>query len=86
MNTSFLLMAQYEGLAVIPVERVRKDYFAHLNEREFVRKLSRGDIPLPMVRMDESQKTAKGVHLVDLATYLDKRRAAAERELRTMTG
>jgi hypothetical protein len=86
MNTSFLLMAQYDGLAVIPVERVRRDYFAHLNEREFVRKLSRGDIPLPMVRMDESQKTAKGVHLVDLASYLDKRRAAAAKELAGLLG
>jgi hypothetical protein len=86
MNTSFLLMAQYDGLAVIPIDRVRRDYFAHLNEREFVRKLSRGDIPLPMVRMDASQKTAKGVHLVDLATYLDKRREAAAKELAAMTG
>lgn len=85
MNTSFLLMAQYDGLAVIPVDRVRKDYFAHLNEREFIRKLSRGEIPLPVVRVDESQKTAKGVHLVDLASYLDKRREAAAKELRAMT-
>lgn len=86
MNTAFLLMAQYDGAAIIPVERVRMDYFAHLNDREFIRKLSRGDIPLPLVRMDESQKTSRGVHLTDLAAYLDKRRAAAAKELASLIG
>lgn len=86
MNTAFLLMAQYDGAAVIPVEKVRKDYFPHLNEREFIRKLSRAEIALPLVRMDESQKTARGVHLTDLAAYLDKRRAAAVKELTSMMG
>lgn len=85
MNTAFLLMAQYDGAAVIPVEKVRKDYFPHLNDREFIRKLSRAEIPLPMVRLDDSQKTAKGVHLTDLAAYLDKRRAAAVKELTALT-
>lgn len=86
MNTAFLLMAQYDGAAVIPVEKVRKDYFPHLNEREFIRKLSHAEIALPLVRMDESQKTARGVHLNDLAAYLDKRRAAAVKELTALTG
>lgn len=30
MNTAFLLMAQYSGAAVIPIDRVCKDYFSHL--------------------------------------------------------
>lgn len=85
MNTSFLLMAQYNGQAIIPVARVCSDYFSHLSEPEFLRKVSRGDIMLPLVRMEDSQKAAKGVHLQDLATYLDKRRAAAAKELETMT-
>lgn len=85
MNTAFLLMAQYDSAAVIPVEKVRKDYFPHLNEREFIRKLSHAEIALPLVRMDESQKTARGVHLTDLAEYLDKRRAAAVKELTALT-
>jgi len=86
MNTAFLLMAQYDGAAVIPIEKVRKDYFPHLNDREFVRKLSHAEIALPLVRMDDSQKTARGVHLTDLAAYLDKRRAAAVKELTALTG
>ena len=85
MNTAFLLMAQYDGAAVIPVEKVRKDYFPHLNEREFIRKLSHAEIRLPLVRMDESQKTARGIPLVDLAAFLDQRRAAAVKELTALT-
>ena len=38
MKTSFLLMAQYDGLAVIPVEWVCRDYFRHLTVEKFLRK------------------------------------------------
>jgi len=80
MNTAFLLMAQYSGRAVIPVEDVVRDYFHHLSPEKFIRKAATGEIRLPLVRMEASQKAAKGVHLVDLADYLDKRRAAAIKE------
>ena len=77
MNTLFLLMAQYDGRAVVPVDTVCKDYFSHLTLPKFLRKVSSGDIDLPLVRSECSQKSAKGVHLLDLATYLDKRREVA---------
>lgn len=80
-----LLMAQYSGKAVIPIEDVCRDYFCHLTPDQFLRQASRGDIPLPIVRMTESQKSAKGVALQDLADFLDKRRNAAKRELIQMT-
>lgn len=80
MNTAFLLMAQYDGRAVIPVDDVCRDYFQHLSLEKFVKKVSSGEIRLPMVRMEASQKAAKGVHLVDLANYLDQRREAAIKE------
>lgn len=80
MNTAFLLMAQYNGSAIIPVEKVCKDYFSHLTPEKFVRKVSLGEIAIPLVRMEQSQKCAKGVHLQDLAEYLDQRRAAAKKE------
>ena len=80
MNTAVLLMAQYSGRAVIPVEDVCRDYFCHLSPEKFVKKASMGEIRIPLVRMEASQKAAKGVHLVDLAEYLDKRRAAAIKE------
>jgi hypothetical protein len=80
MNTAFLLMAQYNARAVIPVDLVCKDYFPHLDSAKFVRKVSAGEIKIPLVRIEGSQKCAKGVHLQDLAEYLDKRREAAIKE------
>lgn len=86
MNTAFLLMAQYGGRAVIPVELVCKDYFSHLSPENLVRKVSAGDLDLPLVRMDDGHKTAKGVALVDLAAYLDRRMEAARKECDQING
>ncbi|MNR66800.1 Pyocin activator protein PrtN [compost metagenome] len=36
-----------------------------------------GEIDLPIVRMEGSQKAARGVHLSDLASYLDIQRQKA---------
>jgi len=85
MNTAFLLMAQYDGKAIIPVASVCADYFPHLRPDQFIRKVGAGEIKLPLVRAETSQKSAKGVHLQDLADYLDGRRAAAQKELEQMT-
>ena len=81
-NTAFLLMAQYNGAAVIPLQAVCRDYFSHLTVETILQKILRGDIKLPVVRMEHSRKSARGVHLSDLAEYLDKRRDAALKELR----
>jgi hypothetical protein len=84
MNTAFLLMAQYDGRAVITVEEVCRDYFQHLSEDKFIRKAEKREIRLPIVRMESSQKATKGVHLIDLAAYLDQRREAALKEAAQM--
>ena len=84
LNTAFLLMAQYGGKAIIPVEDVCRDYFSHLDSAKFIRKVGAGEIQIPLVRMEASQKCAKGVHLQDLADYLDQRRAAAQKECRQL--
>ncbi|WP_238935067.1 pyocin activator PrtN family protein [Pseudomonas typographi] len=65
-------MAQYNGMAVIPLERVCQDYFSPLTPESFKRKLASGEIDLPMVQMTRSQKGARGIALVDLARYLDR--------------
>jgi pyocin activator protein PrtN len=80
MKTAFLLMAQYDGLAVIPVEYVCRDYFRHLTVDKLLRKVLLGEISIPIVRMEGSQKTAKGVHVNDLAAYLDRQTEAARKE------
>lgn len=79
-STIFFLMAQYHGKAVISVDEICRDYFPHLDPAKFIRKVSAGDISIPMIRMEGSQKTAKGVHISDLADYIDKRRNAARKE------
>ena len=87
MNTAFLLMAQYNGQTVIPVDKVVRDYFQHLTTDKFVRKVALGEIKIPLLRIEPgSQKGAKGVHLTDLADYLDERRAAALKEAKQLAG
>jgi hypothetical protein len=85
MNTTFLLLAQYGGKAIIPIEEVCRDYFTHLNANKLIQKISAGEIPIPLIRIEASQKCAKGVYLVDLAKYLDERIAAARREMTALT-
>ena len=80
MNTVFLLMARYDGLPIIPVDVVCEDYFSHLTPEKFLRKVLAAEISLPIVRIEDSQKTAKGVPINDLAAYLDKQIEAARKE------
>jgi len=80
-------MAQYDAQVVIPVGLVVRDYFSHLAVEKFVRKVSLGEINLPLIRIEAgSQKCAKGVHIEDLAVYLDTRRAAAVKEAKQLNG
>lgn len=86
MNTAFLLMAQYNALAVIPLDVVARDYFPHLEPDKLLRKINLGEIALPLVRIETSQKSAKGVYLTDLANYIDQRHAAAVKECAQLSG
>lgn len=86
MNTAFILMAQYNGQAIIPLEQVCRDYFTHLTPEMFQRKVMSGQIKIPITRLESSQKSAKGIHITDLATYLDQQRAAAVKECNQLNG
>jgi hypothetical protein len=86
MNTLFLLMAQYDGKAVIPLDRVCADYM-HLTVEKFKRKQLDGEIDIPVVRLGaNSQKAALGIHLQDLANYIDRQREKAIREQSQLLG
>ena len=85
-NTVFLLMAQYNGAAVVPLEAVCRDYFCHLTVDKLLRRLLGGQIALPVVRIENSQKAARGVHLADLAAYIDRQREKALKESRQHSG
>ncbi|WP_122603949.1 pyocin activator PrtN family protein [Pseudomonas viridiflava] len=86
MNTLFLLMAQYEGQAVIPLEKVCSDYM-HLTVEKFKRKRLDGEIDIPVVRLGaNSQKASLGIHLEDLADYIDRQRDKARKEQNQLMG
>ncbi|RXT63913.1 pyocin activator PrtN family protein [Pseudomonas syringae] len=86
MNTLFLLLAQYEGQAVIPLDRICADYM-HLTVEKFKRKCLLGEIDIPIVRLGaDSQKAALGIHIRDLATYIDEQRAKAMNEQNKLMG
>jgi hypothetical protein len=87
MTTISLLLAQYSGRTVIPMETVCADFFAPLTLPNLRRKISAGDIPLPLVRMETGNvKAAQGIHLQDLAIYIDDRRAEAIKERDQLCG
>ena len=87
MNTLWLLAAKYDGAVMVPLDVVCRDFFQHLTPAQLWRKYNEGDIALPIVLLDpKSQKTAKGVHLRDLADWIDVRRAAARKEAWQITG
>ncbi|WP_409260780.1 pyocin activator PrtN family protein [Pseudomonas putida] len=44
------------------------------------RKVLAGQIKLPITRLEASQKSARGIHIADLAHYLDQQREAARKE------
>ncbi|UPT38869.1 pyocin activator PrtN family protein [Pseudomonas amygdali] len=86
MNTLFLLMAQYNGQAVIPLDKVCTDYM-HLTVEKFKRKRLDGEIDIPVVRLGAaSQKAALGVHIKDLADYIDRQRGKATQEQNKLMG
>jgi hypothetical protein len=60
MKTVFILAAAYDGLVVIPLDVVCRDYFMHLTPEKLARKVLAGEINLPIVRIEDSQKCAKG--------------------------
>jgi hypothetical protein len=86
MNTTFILMAQY-NTAIIPLDLVARDYFQHLSPEKLWRKYNEGAIDLPIISIDPtSNKSAKGVALTDLARFIDTRMEAARLELKALRG
>lgn len=87
MNTAFLLLALYDAAPIIPLDMVARDFFPHLGPTKLAQKIQSGEIALPVYRSDiNSQKSAKGVALLDLAEWIDKGIAAGRRECEALTG
>gem|GEM_PF-4215922 len=71
------------GFQLPQYTKIQKDFFSHLSLPKVLRNINDKKIVLPIVRMEPSQKSAKGVHIEDLAIYLDERRAEPIREFET---
>lgn len=86
MNTLFLLMAQYNAQAVIPLDKVCSDYM-NLTVEKFKSKRLSGEIDIPITRLGaQSQKAGLGIHLSDLANYIDRQRELAITEQNKLLG
>jgi hypothetical protein len=87
MALSHSPIAQCQQRAKRPsLDCVCRVFFGHLTGEKLLRKALRGDIALPILRIETSQKAQRGVRLVDLAAYIDKRRAVAVKECGQLTG
>ena len=86
MKTLFLLMAQYDGQVIIPVDTVCADYFSHLSPKNLRQNIAHGKIDIPLVQIDSSRQAARGVHINDLAQYIDKQREAARSDHEKLWG
>ena len=64
--TLFLLMAQYNGQTVVPLDQVCHDFFGHLTVEKLLRKALRGDIALPIVRIETSQKAHNAAYILSI--------------------
>ncbi|MEM7935088.1 pyocin activator PrtN family protein [Morganella morganii subsp. sibonii] len=72
MNTTFLLMAEYET-SQIPLAVVAKK-FLNITEAYADKKANLGELPFPVYRDTTSQKSIRMVHVSDLAEWIDDER------------
>ena len=82
MKTLFLLQAQYDGRAEIPLDEICVDLLS-MNYHEAKRRANVQKLPFPVHRLS-SRKSPWMVSLLDLAAYIDQQRAAAEADWKKM--
>ena len=79
MNTTFLLMAQFNK-ALVPLKEVCDEFFG-CSLRTATQKANAGTLPIPILKCDgASKKSPLLVHVSDLAALIDLRREEAKKE------
>lgn len=78
MNTYFGLLAEFNGRSELPLDEVAPRYFG-ISPRTASIRAGAQALPVPAYRAGDSQKSPWLVSAVDLAKYLDQRRAAARK-------
>lgn len=76
MNTYFGLLAEFNGRAELPLDEVAPRYFG-ISPRTASLRAGAQALPVPVYRAADSQKSPWLISAVDLASYLDSRRAEA---------
>lgn len=69
------------GDVLIPLDKLRVQYFRNLNEDTFAADLIGGRIPLPVTTLKDSRKSIKYVHIRHLASWIDIRAYKADEEM-----
>ncbi|WP_374053693.1 pyocin activator PrtN family protein [Xenorhabdus taiwanensis] len=82
MNTTFLLMAEFET-SQIPLSAIAEKYLK-LSPATAERKANEGKLKIPTYKMNDSQKSPRIVHVHDLAEYIDGQRELAAKEVERM--
>lgn len=76
--TTVELLYRTFGDVLIPLEKLRVQYFRNLNETTFAADLDSGRIPLPMTTLKDSRKSFKYIHIRHLAAWIDIRAYKAD--------
>ncbi|MDE9545442.1 pyocin activator PrtN family protein [Xenorhabdus bovienii] len=79
MNTTLLLMAEFEA-AAIPLSYIAERYLG-MKPSTAEQKAALGQLPLPTFRCNNSQKSPRMVHISDLAELIDKKRKESKDEM-----
>lgn len=81
MTVTQLLCEQYGATPLLEIDLVARTYFG-LTPDKFLRKVSEGDICLPITRMEpNNRKSKKFIAIADLAHYIEQRNKEARKEL-----
>ena len=75
------LLYRIIGDVLIPLEKVREQYFRNLNEQSFVAEISSGRIQLPITTLDTSRKAPKYAHIKHVASLIDIRAYRADEDM-----
>jgi len=71
MNTLFLLAAQYNK-TLIPLDEICETYFG-MDRKAAYQAAAANSLPVPVIRMRDSQKCPWVVHIGELAALIDTR-------------
>jgi hypothetical protein len=75
------LLYRIFGDVLVPLEKVREQYFRNLNEQSFVAEIQSGRIQLPITTLDTSRKALKYAHIRHVASLIDIRAYKADEHM-----